>query len=163
MGSNDPLCLPRRTVYRGWEGGASPPKLTLPCAKTDEDCAEVTPLLTLPQLRRTRFWEFRCRHPPLPPDQGLPPPSELVFLTILYALLVRAFVRVLAAAFSAGEQRNSSQQHCKLRVAALSCAEPQLLGQASPAAVAAVPRAGVGGSRALRRFKGRGVAWVRWT
>ena len=99
---------------------------------------------------------------------------ELVMLTILFALLVRALVAcVLAAEAGSGEQRSFLLQPCELHAAASCCARlrqlgvpaaavsPQLLGV--PVAAAAALRAGVGGGQALRRFKGRGAAWVRWT
>ena len=100
---------------------------------------------------------------------------QLVMLFILFALLACALaVRMLAGAEGSDERRRSLRlQLCKLHAVAASDATPKLLGVPAaaarlrllgvPVATAAVPRAGVGGGSALRRFKGRGAAWVRWT
>ena len=101
--------------------------------------------------------------------------AVLLIAVALLAPALVAFVLVADESHS-GKQLASSQRRCgqhaalwrfagaarswQLGVPAAS-ARPRLLGV--PVVAAAASRAGAGGGSALRRLKGRGAAWVRWT
>ena len=96
-----------------------------------------------------------------------------LFKLVIPMPAVACCTRALVAQRDAIDTGSDELRDFWLQLQPWSCAWPRLLGEpaeaamsrwlGAPVAAAAVSRARVGGGSALRRFRGRGAAWVRWT